>query len=123
MAGTKTSELGFFAEHYAAEYLKSKKYKILGHNYRKPWGEIDVIVEKEGIIIFVEVKASKKDIPGFEPELRVNADKRHRMVRIARTYLSDNNYPADQPWQMDVVSVAFVKERGVAKIRHYKNIE
>ncbi len=118
-----TSELGFFAEHYAAEYLTSKKYKILGHNYRKPWGEIDVIAEKEGIVIFVEVKASKKDIPGFEPELRVNADKRHRMARISRTYLSDNNYPVDQPWQMDVIAVAFVKERGVAKIRHYKNIE
>ena len=118
-----TSELGFFAEHYAAEYLKSKKYTILGHNYRKPWGEIDVIVEKEGIIIFVEVKASKKDIPGFEPELRVNADKRYRMVRIARTYLSDNHYPEDQPWQMDVISVTIDKERGVAKIRHYKNIE
>ena len=65
MKGSKTSELGFFAEHYCAEYLKSKNYKILGHNYRKPWGEIDVIVEKEGVVIFVEVKASKKDIAGF----------------------------------------------------------
>jgi putative endonuclease len=119
----RTKELGFFAEHYASEYLKSKNYTILGHNYRKPWGEIDVIAEKEGVVIFVEVKASAKDIPGFEPELRVNADKRHRMARIARTYLSDHNYPADQPWQMDVLAVAFVKERGVAKIRHYKNIE
>ncbi|MBP9821994.1 MAG: YraN family protein [Candidatus Pacebacteria bacterium] len=123
MAGNKTSELGFFAEHYAAEYLKSKNYKILGHNYRKPWGEIDVIAEKQGIVIFVEVKASKKDVPGFEPELRVDSYKKHRMIRIARTYLSDMHYPDDQPWQMDVVSVSFVKERGVAKIRHYKNIE
>ncbi len=123
MKGSKTSELGFFAEHYAAEYLKSKKYKILGHNYRKPWGEIDIVVEKEGIIIFVEVKANAKDIIGFEPELRVSPDKRHRMVRIARTYLTDNNYSDDQPWQMDILSVTFVKERGVAKIRHYKNIE
>ena len=120
---SQTSELGFFAEHYAAEYLKSKHYVILGHNYRKPWGEIDVIAEKEGIIVFVEVKASKKDIAGFEPELRVNAAKRHRMARIARTYLSDHQYPDDQPWQMDVISVSFVKERGVAKVRHYKNIE
>lgn len=118
-----TSELGFFAEHYAAEYLKSKGYTILGHNYRKPWGEIDVIATKQEVIIFVEVKASKKDIPGFEPERRVNVDKRHRMARIARTYLSDYNYPDDQPWQMDIVSVLFVKERGVVKIRHYKNIE
>lgn len=123
MSARATSELGFFAEHYAADYLTSKGYDILGHNYRKPWGEIDVIASKEGVLVFVEVKANKKDIPGFEAELRVNASKQHRMMRIARTYLADNQYPDDQPWQMDVISVAFVKERGVAKIRHYKNIE
>jgi len=123
MTGRATSELGFFAEHYAAEYLKSKKYKILGHNYRKPWGEIDVIAEKEGVVIFVEVKANRKEIPGFEPELRVSADKRHRMIRIASTYLIDRHYSDDQPWQLDIVSISFDKERGVAKIRHYKNIE
>lgn len=123
MTGTKMSELGFFAEHYAADYLKSKGYAVVGHNYRKPWGEIDVIAEKEGIIVFVEVKANKKDLPGFEPELRVNSGKRHRMARIARTYLSDHNYGPEQPWQLDVVSVTFDKERGVAKIRHYKNID
>jgi putative endonuclease len=120
---SRTGELGFFAEHYAAEYLKSKQYTILGHNYRKPWGEIDVIAEKEGIIVFVEVKASKIDVVGFEPELRVNADKRHHMARIARTYLADHKFPEDQPWQMDVVAVSFIKERGVAKVRHYKNID
>lgn len=118
-----TSELGFFAEHYAAEYLKSKGYKIVGHNYRKPWGEIDIIADKDGVLIFVEVKANKKDLPGFEPELRVSSDKRHRMIRIARTYLSDHHYPEDQPWQMDILSVTFSKERGVAKFRHFKNID
>ena len=118
-----TSELGFFAEHYAAEYLKSKGYNIVGHNYRKPWGEIDIIAEKEGVIIFVEVKANKKELPGFEPELRVDAHKRHRMIRIARTFLLDHHYPEDQPWQLDILSVTFSKERAVAKFKHYKNID
>ena len=122
MGAKGTSELGFFAERYAREYLKSKNYRVIGHNYRKPWGEIDVIAEKEGVVVFVEVKANKKDLPGFEPELRVNNDKRHRMIRIARTYLADYKFPADQPWQMDIVSVAFNKEQGTAKVRHYKNI-
>lgn len=123
MSQKGTSELGFFAEHYASEYLKSKHYNVLGRNYRKPWGEIDIIAEKEGVIIFVEVKASKKAVVGFEPELRVNKDKKYRMARIARTYLSDNKYSDDQPWQLDVVAVEFEKERGVAKIRHYKSID
>lgn len=122
MGGTRTSELGFFAEEYAARYLKSKQYRVVAHNYRKPWGEVDVIVEKEGIVIFVEVKANRKEIAGFEPELRVSPDKRHRMIRIARTFLVDHNFPDDQPWQMDIIAITFVKERGIAKVRHYKNI-
>lgn len=123
MKQNSTSEFGMFAEHYAAKYLKSKSYEILGHNFRKPWGEIDIIVQKEGILIFVEVKANKKDLPGFEPELRVNSDKKYRMRRIAETYLLTHKYPDDQPWQMDVVSVSLDQNRGVAKIRHFKNID
>ncbi len=116
-------EFGSFAEHYAGEYLGSKGYTILGRNYRKPWGEIDIIVRKEGIIIFVEVKANKKDLPGFEPEFRVDRNKRYRMARIAGTYLSDHHFSVDQPWQLDVVAVTLDSERRVFKIRHYKNIE
>jgi len=117
-----TTELGFFAEHYAAEYLKSKGYKIVGHNYRKPWGEIDVIAEKEGIMVFVEVKANKKEVVGFEPERRVNSDKKYRMARIARTYLVDHRMGDSQEWQLDLIGVTIDKGRGVAKIKHFKNI-
>ena len=122
MKGQRTTELGLFAEEYAARYLKSKGYRVIGHNYRKPWGEIDLIAQKDDVVIFVEVKANKKEIPGFEPELRVSPDKQHRMARIARTFLSDYKFSSEQAWQMDVVSVTFDKNRGVAKIRHFKNI-
>lgn len=117
------TQFGLFAEYYAAQYLKSKGYEIIGHNFKKPWGEIDIIAQKEGILIFVEVKANKKDLPGFEPELRVNSDKKYRMRRIAETYLVSYKDPNNQSWQMDVVSVTLDKDRGVAKFRHYKNIE
>lgn len=122
MAVTKLTEFGFLAESYAAQYLKAKGYEVVGHNYRKPWGEIDVIAQKQGIVIFVEVKANKKDIPGFEPELRVNDSKKHRMARIAQTYLADYHYSSNQAWQLDVLAVTFDRQRRVAKIRHYKNI-
>jgi putative endonuclease len=119
---TEISQFGVLAESYASKYLEGKNYRIVGRNYRKPWGEIDIIAEKENVLVFVEVKANRKEIVGFEPELRVGSDKRHRMDRIARTFLSDYRFPSDQPWQMDILAVTFVKERGVAKIRHYKNI-
>ena len=110
------------AESYVSQYLAKKGYRIVGRNYRKPWGEIDIITEKEGIVVFVEVKANRKEFAGFEPELRVNPSKRHRMARIAKTFLADYRFLPDQPWQMDILAVTFVSERGVAKLRHYKNI-
>ena len=120
---SKTSELGFIAEGYVAQYLKSRGYKILDHNYRKPWGEIDVIAGKDEIIIFVEVKANSSSAVGFEPELRADWSKIQKVVRTARTYLLDKKYGPDQEWQVDIISIIFDKNRGVAKIKHFKNIE
>lgn len=115
-------EFGSFAESLAEKFLASKNYKILDRNYRKPWGEVDIIAEKEGIIIFVEVKASDKLAPkGFEPEKRVNADKIKRIKRAAQTYIQQNNLD-DKSWQMDIIAVELDKDREVAKIRHFKNV-
>lgn len=115
-------EFGSYAERIAEKFLNSRNYKILDRNYRKPWGEVDIIAEKEGIIIFVEVKASNKPaLKGFEPEKRVNTDKIKRIKRAALTYIQQNNFD-DKSWQMDIVAVEFSKDRGTAKIKHFKNI-
>ena len=120
---SKTSEFGAWAENYVAQYLESKKYNILGRNYRKKWGEIDIVAEKDGILVFVEVKANKKEIAGFEPENRVNPEKLRRLNRAVQTYLASNKYSADQNSQIDVVSLTLVRDRELVKIRHFKNID
>lgn len=115
-------EFGSFAEDLAEKFLKDRGYKILGRNYRRPWGEVDVIAEKEEIIVFVEVKASDKPAPkGFEPEKRVNADKIKRIKRAAQTYVQQNNLD-DKSWQIDLIALELDKNRGTAKITHFKNI-
>jgi len=122
-------EFGSFTEGLAEEFLKKRGYKILGRNYRKPWGEVDIIAEKsdhssdkKGIIIFVEVKASDSPAPkGFEPEKRVNDDKIKRIKRAAQTYIQQNNLD-DRSWQIDLIAIELDKDRGVAKTTHFKNI-
>ena len=120
---TTTSEFGQWAEINVAQYLDRKNYSILGRNYRKKWGEIDIIAEKNGILIFVEVKANKKELAGFEPENRVSPEKLRRMNRAIQTYLAAKKYSSDQDWQIDIVSLTLSPDRGVAKIKHFKNIE
>src|SRR3990167_2389466 len=118
-----TSELGFLAENLAARYLEKKGYAILDLNFRKTWGELDIVASKEGILVFVEVKANRKIIAGFEPELRANSSKIVKVVRTARTYLVEKHYSVEQEWQVDVISIGLDEPREVAKIRHFKNID
>ena len=49
-------EIGRIGEQIAAEFLESKGFKVLERNYRKPWGEIDIIAEKDKTVRFVEGK-------------------------------------------------------------------
>lgn len=119
---TQRTELGFAAEKIAGEFLEKGGYKILARNYRKPWGEIDIVCEKEGIVVFVEVKANKSAIAGFEPELRADWRKMVKVERTAETFLASKQYEPDQEWQLDVISVSFDKGRGVAQIKHFKNV-
>lgn len=118
-----TSEFGQWAEGYVAQYLKSKGYSILDRNYRQKWGEIDIIAEKGGILIFAEVKANKIALAGFEPENRVNPEKLRRLNRTIQTFLSHKKYDTEQGWQIDIISLTLDRDRGVAKIKHFKNIE
>ena len=56
MPRTQKQKIGDLGEGIACNYLKNKGFKVIDRNYWKPWGEIDIIVKKQGIIHFVEVK-------------------------------------------------------------------
>ncbi|MBI4158219.1 MAG: YraN family protein [Candidatus Yanofskybacteria bacterium] len=115
-------EFGSWAEELAEEFLKKRGYKILSRNYRKPWGEVDIIAEKKGIITFVEVKASDSPAPkGFEPKKRVNDNKIKRIKRAAQTYIQQNNFD-DRSWQIDIIAIELNKDKGTVKITHFRNI-
>lgn len=118
-----TTEFGHWAENHAAQYLENKGYKIVQRNYQKKWGELDIVAEKEGVLIFVEVKANKKEIIGFEPENRVSPEKLRRMNRAIQTFLAYKKYSPDQNWQIDVIALTLNRERGLVKIKHFKNVD
>jgi putative endonuclease len=55
---------GHIAEQYAAEYLKSQAYNILGLNWKNKYCEIDIVAQKAKTVHFVEVKYRKNDSQG-----------------------------------------------------------
>jgi len=119
-----TKELGYLAENIAARYLEKQGYTLVGRNFRKPWGEIDVIAQKDGAFVFVEVKANRQEFAAadFAPEARVNPIKLAKIIRTAALYMEYEAKPAAAEWQIDVVSVTFNAQNQNAKLKHFKNV-
>ena len=116
-------ELGFLAENIAARYLEERGYEVIAKNYRKPWGEIDVIAKVGDTVVFVEVKANRQEFAGdFNPEIRVDYQKAQKIRRTAMLYLERELGNMDVEWQVDVMAVTFDIPNKKAKIRHFKNI-
>ena len=103
---SQNSQIGVIGEKAAADFIVKHGFNILATNYRMPYGEIDVVAEKDGVIHFIEVKTSKfYPDSAFLPEVRVNARKIRNLKKLCETYLREAHVSQDQPWQIDVISV------------------
>lgn len=96
-------EWGCQAENIVCEHLISKGYTVRERNWRPKTSksEIDIIAQKEDIIVFVEVKArTDKDI---DPTDAINAEKVKNLVRGANSYLLAQD--RDYYYRFDVAAV------------------
>ena len=84
-----TQNIGEKGEEYTVKFLEKKKYKILERNYRKRYGEIDIIAENKNNIVFVEVKTRHKDSMTSAADA-VNRQKQIRIIKTASLYLAEN---------------------------------
>lgn len=84
-----TQSIGETGEMYAAEFLKKKKYQIIEKNYRKRYGEIDIIAENKNYIVFVEVKTRHTDSMTSAADA-VNRQKQLKIIKTASLYLAEN---------------------------------
>lgn len=117
---TERTKLGLSAEEAASRWLEDGGYRILDRNWRRPWGELDIVAELNGVVSFVEVKASARHRAGFDPFLRANSLKMHKVKRTAQTWLSSHRYGADTPWQMDIISV--IMDPLKPQFEHFENV-
>ena len=79
---------GAWGEAVAAEYLRSKRYKIIAKGYFSRFGEIDLIVQNRKYLVFVEVKLRKSDRFAKAREY-VDARKQERIRLTASLYLAE----------------------------------
>lgn len=105
-------KLGAEGENLAVNYLKKSGYKILKRNYKNPFGEIDVIAEKDGVVAFIEVKTRLSDLFGV-PSEAVNEARKRRYISGAKYYFC--NREIDCVVRFDIIEIY----RG--KLNHIEN--
>jgi len=110
--------LGDRGEMIAAGYLAEKGYEILEQKARAPFGELDLIIKKDGVVVFVEVKTRATKNFGL-PEEAVNAEKQKKMTRLAEWYLQ-KNFPKGAQTRFDVIAILY-DGFTQPQIRHVEN--
>jgi len=81
-------------ELFVAQHLQKDGYKIIAQNYRKRFGEIDIIAKKHDTIAFVEVKW--RNNPRIDSAELIGPSKQKKIISIAKEFLSKHT-------QLDVV--------------------
>lgn len=116
----KTGELG---EEIACKFLKNKGYKILNRNFRRKFGEIDIVSKKDIFYYFIEVKTSleKEDRELNRPEERVEKHKIKRIGMAVQTYLLQNKME-NSDWKFAVIAILLSPDRKTAKVRMIEDI-
>lgn len=112
-----TKTLGTWGEQRAAEFLEKLGYTILARNFHYGHGEIDLIADDNGVLVFVEVKTQKSEAMG-EAFTWVTRKKQRQIGRVALAYLTENGI-TDRDCRFDVIAVA--KGSDGVEIRHIVN--
>lgn len=105
MENSNKRRLGEEKERFVCEWLKQRGYRILERNFRCRTGEIDIVAQEGGYLVFVEVKYRTGGAQGT-PEEAVNRHKQWVISRTALYFLSRYCLAETTPVRFDVAAVS-----------------
>lgn len=109
--------LGNAAEELAAKWLHAKGYRILDRHYTCRYGEIDIVAEKNRILVFVEVRARRPSKFGDVLQ-SMSQQKQHRLAAAIEEYRNHHPEYEALEYQCDLLSVDPEQEA----ITHYPEL-
>lgn len=98
---------GRWGEDLAARHYERAGYRILDRNWRGAAGELDLVVEREDLVVVCEVKARRSDRYG-PPAAAVDVDKQRRIRLLAREWLRAHGRTHTR-LRFDVVAITGVR--------------
>lgn len=108
------NDLGKLGEEKAKQHLLEKDYTIIAQNWTIGQAEIDIIAEKDGILIFVEVKTRTSDTLQA-PEMAITQKKAKILARAANAYVIKAAHEGEV--RFDVISIVITGN----KLTHFED--
>jgi len=111
--------LGELGERWARGYLDRNGYHIRETNFRCREGEIDIVAEHEGFLVFIEVRTKTGSRFGT-PEESITTAKQERLAAVAMSYLQTHDgLPSE--WRIDVVAIEVSPKGRVVRTELIRN--
>ena len=104
LANTST-KIGQQAEDAALNFLLAKGMRLVTRNYRCKAGEIDLIMQHDSVLIFVEVRYRKQNQFGDGAE-SVDFRKQQKIIKTAEHFLQQHHQYTQSPSRIDVISIS-----------------
>ena len=114
---SSAKDTGNHGENKAASFLVQEGYEIVERNFRTKTGEIDIIAQKDGTLVFVEVKT----LPNGSPELLslvLNKRKQQRIIKTAQSFLATYRKYSNNYIRFDAI---IVDMPGLPELYHVEN--
>ena len=112
-----TKVIGNEGENKALEFLLCNGYELLHKNWRTRFGEIDIIVKKDNLIVFVEVKSLPKGNLDYLSKV-LNKDKQERIIKTSKRFLLNNRQYSNSYIRYDVIVIDMP---GMSEVYHIEN--
>ncbi|OOZ14865.1 YraN family protein, partial [Solemya velum gill symbiont] len=98
-----TRSSGTTAENLALNYLQKRGLSLVTKNYSCRCGEIDLIMQDSGALVFIEVRYRKSTRFGL-PEETVDSRKQRKLILTAQRYLQSAQIDAE--CRFDVIAIS-----------------
>lgn len=99
-----TKKIGNEGEEKATHFLIENNYEIIARNWRTKRGEIDIIAQKDDVLVFAEVKTLPSgNLETLSHEL--NQRKQKRIIETTKFFLLTNRKYNDRKIRFDVLVI------------------
>ena len=112
-----TQEFGELGERIAERWLRRNGWRLVQRRFRSGHRDIDLIVERDDTVVFVEVKA-RRGVRFGDPVEAVNWSKQKELARSASVWIDRHGRPSES-YRFDVVGILVEGER--VRVRHVPN--